>query len=134
MAPKKNKKQIVTVIKLQIKAGKATPAPPLGPALGQHVNGLAIKEFCTAYNEQTRDKSGSVVPAIITIYKDKTLSFELGTPPVSELLKKAVGIQKGSAKPNTALVGKLSLEDAKRIAAAKMKDLNATTEEQIQEL
>ncbi len=116
-------KQVKTVIKLQIEAGKANPAPPIGPALGQH--GVAIMEFCKAYNDQTRDRMGTVIPAEITIYVDRTFSFVLKTSPTSQLIKKAASLDKGSAKPNRDKVGKkLTREDLIPIAQEKMPDLN----------
>ncbi|OGY89279.1 MAG: 50S ribosomal protein L11 [Candidatus Komeilibacteria bacterium RIFCSPLOWO2_01_FULL_45_10] len=116
-------KKIKTVIKLQIKAGAANPAPPIGPALGQH--GLNIQEFCTKFNEATKDKGGDVIPAEITVYEDRTYTFVLKTPPAAELLKKAAGIQKGSGKPLTEKVGKVTKAQVREIAEKKMPDLNA---------
>ena len=116
-------KKIKTVIKLQIKAGAANPAPPIGPALGQH--GLNIQEFCTKFNEATKDKGGDVIPAEITVYKGRTYPFVLKTPPAAELLKKAAGIQKGSGKPLTEKVGKVTKAQVREIAEKKMPDLNA---------
>ena len=107
----KQTKQVQALIKLQIVAGKANPAPPIGPALGQH--GVNIMEFCKAYNEQTRDKGDTVVPVEITVYKDKSFTFVLKTPPAAVLIKKALGLSSGSANPNTNIVGtllKLSLK------------------------
>jgi len=121
-AGKGKAKAIVKVIKLQITAGKATPAPPIGPALGQA--GLNIMEFCKAYNEQTRDKAGLVIPVEITVYQDKTFTFVLKTPPVSVLILQAIGKDKGSATPNTSFIGMLNRSQLEEIAKVKMADLN----------
>lgn len=115
-------KAVKTILKLQIEAGKANPAPPIGPALGQH--GVNIAGFCKEFNEATKDMAGDVVPAEITIYEDRSFSFKLKTPPASALLKKAAGIEKGSATPNKAKVGKVTREDLRKIAERKMVDLN----------
>jgi len=125
MANNKNNKhkQVKTLIKLQIEGGKATPAPPVGPALGQH--GINIMEFCKAYNEQTKDKVGSVIPVEITVFVDNTFEFLTKTPPVSNLIKKAINIKKGSQTPGREFVGKISSSKIKEIAEAKMPDLNA---------
>ena len=117
------KKKVSGFIKLQIQAGAATPAPPVGPALGQH--GVNIMEFCKAYNAQTEGQRGNVVPVEITIYEDRTLSFVLKTPPAAELIKKAAGIKKGTENPATHKVGKISKDQVREIAEAKMPDLNA---------
>ncbi|MBI2592654.1 MAG: 50S ribosomal protein L11 [Candidatus Colwellbacteria bacterium] len=116
-------KPIKTVLKLQIEAGKANPAPPIGPALGQH--GVNIQEFCVQFNEATKATPGDIVPAEITIYEDRSFTFKLKTPPASDLLRKAAGIPKGSGTPNRAKVGKISRADLRRIAEKKMVDLNA---------
>lgn len=116
-------KPVKTIIKLQIPAGQANPAPPIGPALGQH--GLNIQEFCTRFNEATKDKSGDVVPVEITVYEDRTYDFRLKTPPASSLLKKAAGLDKGSGQPNKNKVGKVTKDQIKQIAEKKMEDLNA---------
>lgn len=116
-------KTIKTVIKLQIPAGKANPAPPVGPALGQH--GLNIQEFCTKFNEQTKDKGGDIIPAEITIYEDRSFDFILKTPPASDLIKKAAGVKKGAGNPLTDKVGKINKEQLREIAEKKMPDLNA---------
>lgn len=116
-------KKVKTVIKLQIPAGKANPAPPVGPALGQH--GLNIQEFCTKFNAQTKDKGGDITPVEITVYEDRTYSFVLKTPPAAELLKKAAGIAKGSGKPLQEKVGKVTRKQVQEIAKIKMPDLNA---------
>lgn len=120
MAPKK---KITGMIKLQINAGAANPAPPIGPALGQH--GVNIMEFCKAYNDATADQKGNVVPVEITVYEDRSFTFVLKTPPAAELIKKAAGIQKGSATPHTVKVAKLTQEQVRKIAETKMADLNA---------
>ena len=117
------KKEVIGQIKLQIPAGQASPAPPVGPALGQH--GLNIMEFCKQFNEATRDKQGLIIPVIITIYKDRSFSFILKTPPASVLLKRAAGLAKGSGEPNKVKVGKVTKSQVKEIAEIKMKDLNA---------
>lgn len=115
-------KKIQAIIKLQIKAGAANPAPPVGPALGQH--GVAIQEFCTKFNEATRDKMGDVVPVEITVYEDRSFTFIMKTPPAAELLKKAAKIQKGSGKPNTDKIGKVTKDQVRQIAEIKLPDLN----------
>ena len=120
---KKSKKQVITKVKLQIPAGKANPAPPIGPALGQH--GLNIMEFCKQYNAATKDKGDVIVPVEISIYKDRSFSFILKTPPASDLLRKAAGIEKGSGEPSKTKVGQVSREKIKEIAQIKMPDLNA---------
>ncbi|MDD4526780.1 MAG: 50S ribosomal protein L11 [Candidatus Margulisbacteria bacterium] len=118
-------KKIKGYIKLQIQAGKANPAPPIGPALGQQ--GVNIMEFCKAYNDRTKDMAGQVIPVIITVFEDRSFDFILKTPPVSDLLKKYAKIQKGSAEPNKNKVGSISMEQIKEIAQIKLKDLNANT-------
>ncbi|MEN9747697.1 MAG: ribosomal protein [Actinomycetota bacterium] len=120
MAPKK---KITGMIKLQINAGAANPAPPIGPALGQH--GVNIMEFCKAYNDATADQKGNVVPVEITVYEDRSFTFVLKTPPAAELIKKAAGVQKGSSTPHTVKVAKLTQEQVRKIAETKMSDLNA---------
>ncbi len=120
-------KKVKTVIKLQIPGGKANPAPPVGPALGQH--GLNIQEFCTKFNAQTKDKNGEITPVEITVYEDRTYTFVLKTPPAAELLKKAAGIEKGSGKPLQEKVGKVTRKQVEEIAKKKMPDLNANTVE-----
>jgi large subunit ribosomal protein L11 len=117
-------KKVVAQIKLQLPAGKATPAPPVGPALGQH--GLNIMEFCKQFNAKTADQPGMIIPVVITVYGDRTFTFELKTPPASVLLKKALGIEKGSSEPNRVKVGKVTSEQIKEIAQTKKGDLNAT--------
>jgi len=116
-------KKIKTVIKLQIGAGKANPAPPVGPALGQH--GLNIQEFCTKFNDATKDKMGDIIPAEITVYEDRSFSFVLKTPPASDLLRKAAGVAKGAGNPLKDKVGKISEAKLREIAERKMADLNA---------
>ena len=110
-------------IKLQIPAGKANPAPPVGPALGQH--GINIQEFCTQFNEKTKDKMGDVIPVEITVNEDRSFSFIMKTPPAAELLKKAAGVKKGAGNPLTDKVGKVTKAQVKEIAEIKMEDLNA---------
>ncbi len=121
-------KEIKAVVKIQIQAGKANPAPPVGPALAQH--GLNIAEFCQKFNEVTKDQMGFVIPAEVTIYKDRSYVFTLKTPLASELLKKAAGIEKGSGEPNKKMVGKVTKAQLKEIAEKKLKDLNTTDIEQ----
>lgn len=116
-------KPIKTVLKLQIEAGKANPAPPIGPALGQH--GVSIQDFCSQFNEATKDKAGEIIPAEITIYEDRSFTFKLKTPPTSYLLRKAAGLEKGSKTPKKANVGKVTRGDLREIAEKKMQDLNA---------
>ena len=121
MPPKK--KKIVGMIKLQIKAGLANPAPPIGPALGQH--GVNIMEFCKAYNAQTESQKGSVVPVEITVYDDRSFTFITKTPPAAELIKKAAGVTKGSGVPQTTKVGRITRDQVREIATTKLPDLNA---------
>ena len=116
-------KKIKTILKLQIDAGKATPAPPVGPALGQH--GLNIQEFVMKFNEATRDKMGQVIPAEITVYEDRTFDFKLKTPPAASLLLKAAKVEKGSGEPHKKKVGKVTKDQVREIAQLKMEDLNA---------
>jgi len=116
------KKEVVTTIKLQIPAGQASPAPPVGPALGQH--GINIMDFCRQFNEATKDQAGLIIPAVIMVYKDRTFSFILKKPPVSILLKRAAGLAKGSGEPNKVKVGKVTRTQIKEIAEMKMPDLN----------
>ncbi len=120
MAPKK---KVTGLIKLQIPAGQANPAPPVGPALGQH--GVNIMEFCKAYNAATESQRGNIVPVEITVYEDRSFDFITKTPPASEMIKKAAGVGKGSATPHTSKVGKLSQAQVREIAETKMADLNA---------
>lgn len=116
-------KKVMTKIKLQITGGQANPAPPVGPALGQH--GINIQEFCTQFNEATKDRRGDVVPVEITVYEDRSFSFIMKTPPASELLKKAAGVKKGSDNPLANKIGTVSKDKIKEIAEIKMQDLNA---------
>ncbi len=122
MAPPK-KKKVAGLIKLQIKAGLANPAPPVGPALGQH--GVNIMEFCKAYNAATESQKGSIVPVEITVYEDRSFTFITKTPPASELIKQAAGVAKGSGVPHTDKVGSLTDAQVREIATIKMEDLNA---------
>ncbi len=116
-------KKIKTIIKLQIPAGQANPAPPIGPALGQH--GVNIQDFCVKFNEHTKDKTGNVIPAEITVYEDRTFDFILKTPPAADLLKKAAKIEKGAANPLKDKAGKVTKAQVREIAETKMTDLNA---------
>lgn len=115
-------KKVTAVVKLALEAGKATPAPPVGPALGQH--GLNLMEFCKQYNAKTQDKLGMIVPVIVTVYSDRSFTIELKTPPASVLIKKELGIKSGSAVPNRNKVGKLTKDQVRKIAEAKLQDLN----------
>jgi len=121
-APRRRKK-ISALVKLQIRAGQATPAPPVGTALGQH--GVNIMEFCRQYNEATQAQMGQVIPVEITIYEDRTFSFITKQPPAAELIKQAAGVEKGSPEPHREKVGRLSKDQVRQIAEAKMADLNA---------
>jgi len=116
-------KKVAAVVKIQIPAGKANPSPPVGPALGQH--GVNIMEFCKAFNAQTQSQEGLIIPAVITIYADRTFSFVTKTPPAAILLKKAAGIIKGSGEPNKNKVGKVTAQQIREIAETKLPDLNA---------
>ena len=116
-------KKVMTLIKLQIEAGKATPAPPVGPALGQH--GVNIMGFVKEYNERTSSQAGNIIPAEITVYEDRSFSFVLKSPPASDMLRKAAGIDKGSGNPRVEKVGMISSAKVREIAETKMKDLNA---------
>jgi large subunit ribosomal protein L11 len=116
-------KKIKAVVKLQIQAGKANPAPPIGPALGQH--GINLMAFCKEYNARTASMAGNIVPAEITIFQDGSFTFELRTPPTPDLLRKAAGVPKGSAEPNRQKVGRITRKQLREIAEMKMKDLNA---------
>jgi large subunit ribosomal protein L11 len=122
------KKPVVAQVKLQIAAGKATPAPPVGPALGPH--GVNIMEFCKAFNAQTQALGDTIIPVVMTIYADRTFTFITKTPPASELLKKAAGIIKGSSVPNKDKVGKVTSAQIKEIAQTKLPDLNAYSVEE----
>jgi len=121
-------KSIKTIVKLQIPAGQANPAPPVGPALGQH--GLNIAEFCQRFNDATKDKMGDIIPVEITVYEDRTYNFKLKTPPAADLLRKAAGIEKGAANPLKDKVGKVTKSQIREIAEKKMQDLNANDIEQ----
>ncbi len=121
MPPKKRK--LSAIIKLQIKAGAATPAPPVGPALGQH--GVNIMEFCKAYNAATESQRGDVVPVEISVFEDRSFTFELKTPPAARLLLKAAGVEKGSGEPHVKKVATVTMDQVKAIAQTKMRDLNA---------
>tara|TARA_B100001248_G_C27370032_1_gene451162 strand:- start:517 stop:942 length:426 start_codon:yes stop_codon:yes gene_type:complete len=125
-------KKVSGFIKLQIQAGQANPAPPVGPALGQH--GVNIMEFCKAFNAETQEKSGDLIPVEITVYEDRSFSFITKTPPASRLILKAARISKGSGEPNKNKVGSVSENDLKEIAAIKMNDLNANTLSQAVEM
>ncbi|MEK7479175.1 MAG: 50S ribosomal protein L11 [Patescibacteria group bacterium] len=117
-------KAIKSVLTLQVKAGQANPAPPIGPALGQH--GINIQQFCVQFNEATKERAGEIVPAVITVYEDRTFSFILKTPPASDLLRKAAGVEKGSGSPLAKKVGTITKAQVQDIAVKKMEDLNAT--------
>jgi large subunit ribosomal protein L11 len=116
-------KKVVAIVKLQCPAGAANPSPPVGPALGQH--GVNIMEFCKAFNARTQDKQGLIIPAVITIYADRTFTFELKTPPAAVLLKRAAKIEKGSGEPNRNKVGTVTRAQVREIAQQKLPDLNA---------
>jgi large subunit ribosomal protein L11 len=121
MPPKKRK--LSAIIKLQIKAGAATPAPPVGPALGQH--GVNIMEFCKAYNAATQSQAGDVVPVEISVFEDRSFTFELKTPPAARLLLKVAGVEKGSGEPHRTKVASITMDQVRQIAQTKMRDLNA---------
>ena len=116
-------KRVRGYVKLQIPAGKATRAPPIGPALGQH--GVAIMEFCKQYNERTQSMAGQIVPVLITVYEDRSFSFVTKTPPAADLLRRAAGVEKGSGRPNTDSIGRVTGDQVREIAEVKMRDLNA---------
>jgi large subunit ribosomal protein L11 len=116
-------KKVLTLIKLQIPGGQANPAPPVGPALGQH--GVNIMEFCKAFNAQTQDQNGRIIPVVITVYEDRSFTFITKTPPAAVLIKEAAGIPKGSGEPNRTKVAKITMDQVRQIAEAKMEDLNA---------
>ena len=116
-------KRVRAYVKLQIPAGKATPAPPIGPALGQH--GVAIMNFCKEYNERTQAMAGQIIPVVITVYEDRSFTFVTKTPPAPDLLRRAAGIDKGSSNPRTTRVGTVTADQVREIAELKMKDLNA---------
>lgn len=121
----KKKKKIMTSIKLQIPGGNATPAPPVGPALGQH--GVNIMEFCNAFNSKTKSNAGVIIPVVLTVYVDRSFTFITKTPPAAVLLKQAAGIAKASGEPNKNKVGTVTIAQVKQIAERKMEDLNAAT-------
>ena len=125
-------KKIESYIKLQVPAGQANPSPPVGPALGQH--GLNIMDFCKAFNAETQDKMGDLIPVEITVYADRSFSFITKTPPAARLILKAAKIQKGSGEPNREKVGSINENDLREIAEIKMKDLNSNTVEQAMEM
>ena len=117
-------KKVLTTIKLQAAGGQASPAPPVGPALGQH--GINIMEFCKAFNAQTQDQMGTTIPVVITVYEDRSFTFITKTPPAAVLIKQAIGLEKGSGEPNRNKVGKITRAQVRQIAEQKMPDLNAT--------
>jgi large subunit ribosomal protein L11 len=116
-------KKVLTLIKLQVPGGAANPAPPVGPALGQH--GVNIMEFCKAFNAQTQDQNGRIIPVEITVFEDRSFTFITKTPPAAVLIKEAAGIDKGSGEPNRSKVGRLTQDQVRQIAETKMQDLNA---------
>ena len=116
-------KRVRAYVKLQIPAGKATPAPPIGPALGQH--GVAIMNFCKEYNERTQAMAGQIIPVLITVYEDRSFTFVTKTPPAADLLRRAAGVEKGSDNPRTTRVGRVTADQVREIAELKMRDLNA---------
>jgi large subunit ribosomal protein L11 len=116
-------KEVIAQVKLQIAGGRANPAPPVGTALGPH--GINIQDFCAKFNEKTKDKNGEVTPIVVTIFKDRSFTFILKTPPAAELLKKAASVEKGSAEPNKNKVGSVTKDQVRKIAEQKMEDLNA---------
>jgi large subunit ribosomal protein L11 len=116
-------KEILAQVKLQIAAGQANPAPPVGPALGQH--GVNIMEFCKAFNEKTSQEQGMIIPVVLTVYKDRSFSFITKTPPAAVLIKKAINVEKGSGEPNKEKVGEISKKQLEEIAKIKLRDLNA---------
>ncbi|MDD2259001.1 MAG: 50S ribosomal protein L11 [Bacilli bacterium] len=120
-------KKVSKVVKLQLAAGKATPAPPVGPSLGQ--TGINIQQFCVQFNDRTKEMAGNIIPAVITVYEDRSFSFITKTPPASDLLKKAAGIKSGSGVPQKDKVGKITKDQLREIAKTKMVDLNAYDEE-----
>jgi large subunit ribosomal protein L11 len=126
------KKEIKAIVKLQIPAGEANPAPPVGPALGQH--GIPIMDFVKKFNEATASQKGIIVPVVITVYADRTYEFVVKTPPTSVLIKKELGIEKGSSTPNVQKVGKLTKEQVKKIAEIKLPDTNANTLEAVESM
>ena len=125
-------KEVAGYVKLQIKGGQANPAPPVGPALGQH--GVNIMDFCKAFNDKTKDQMGMIIPVEITVFADRSFTFIIKTPPAAVLLKKAAGLDKGSGEPNRDKVGTVSESDLEQIAETKMADLNANTVEKAKEM
>lgn len=125
-------KKIKTILKLNLPAGAATPAPPVGPALGQH--GLAIMDFVKDFNDRTADQKGTILPAQITVYEDRTFDFIVKKPPVAEMIRKKLGVKKGSGSPGRELIGKLSSDQIAQIAKEKMEDLNTTDPEQAKKI
>ncbi len=122
------KKEVMTLIKLQIPGGGANPAPPVGPALGQH--GVNIMDFCKAFNEKTQADAGTIIPVEISVYRDRSFDFITKTPPAAVLIKKAAGVDKGSGEPNKEKVGKINADQVREIAKIKLEDLSAHDEEQ----
>lgn len=120
-------KKVKAIVKLQLEAGKATPGPPVGSSLGPH--GINIAGFVKEFNDKTAQQAGFIIPVVITIYEDRSFTFELKTPPAAVLIKKAIGLDKGSAKPNSSKVGKITKEQIRKIAETKMADLNAASVE-----
>jgi large subunit ribosomal protein L11 len=116
-------RKVLTLIKLQVPGGSANPAPPVGPALGQH--GVNIMEFCKAFNAQTQDQNGRIIPVVITVYEDRSFTFITKTPPAAVLIKEAAGIEKGSGEPNREKVARLTMDQVRQIAETKLEDLNA---------
>ncbi|SEH11791.1 50S ribosomal protein L11 [Thermoleophilum album] len=125
-------KKVLTTIKLQVPAGQANPAPPVGPALGQH--GVNIMEFCKAFNAQTQQQAGTIIPVEITVYEDRSFTFITKTPPAAVLIKQAIGIEKGSGEPNRNKVGRITREQLRKIAEQKLPDLNARDLDQAEKI
>ena len=125
-------KKVQALVKLQIPAGKANPSPPVGPALGQH--GVNIMEFCKAFNAQTQQDAGTIIPVVITVFEDRSFTFVTKTPPAAVLIKQAIGLEKGSGEPNREKVGRLSRDQLRQIAETKMPDLNARSVEAAMEV
>lgn len=125
-------KKIKTQLKLQVRGGQANPAPPIGPTLGQH--GVNIQEFCTQFNEKTKDQMGDVIPVILTVYEDRSFTFITKTPPTASLIKKELNMKSGSAEPNKNKVGKITKEQLRKVAEMKMVDLNARNIESAMEI
>jgi len=125
-------KEVLTLIKVQAPGGQATPAPPIGPALGQH--GVNIGQFVSQFNERTKELAGTIVPVVITVYKDKTFTFEVKSPPAAILLKKVAQVAKGSGVPNKEKVGKVTVEQVRQIAETKMRDLNTQSLDQAEKI